>query len=269
MRKLFLATVALTGMLIAYYQILSFKDYSPSIIDQIQENNLEEAPLESSTLKIIKSINEQKNIVKTLQNREFSIKLYQNNMKFNAKAMFYYEKPKLFHMEVWHAITGKEVEIGSNSEYFWFYSKRIDPPSLYYAKHTDSHLTNLKAPLHPEWMMQSLNVDQIDVSKITKILKTSNTICVVQSAPESIGSNFIIKTVIEESTKFVKAKALCDSGDNVVCETIYSDQTIEIIWKQERIRMILDMSKNIQNKSISKDFWAFPNYRYKINMAET
>lgn len=59
---------------------------------------------------------------------------------------------------------GREVQVGSNDKEFWFYSKRMDVPGLYYAKHEDLYKTRLKAPFHPLWMMQGLGVEPVSFS---------------------------------------------------------------------------------------------------------
>jgi hypothetical protein len=62
------------------------------------------------------------------------------------------------------ALTGSEVDLGSNEELFWFWVKRSEPPALYFARHEQfvGGPAQRMLPIEPQWLLDALGFAQFD-----------------------------------------------------------------------------------------------------------
>ena len=60
------------------------------------------------------------------------------------------------------AIASTEADLGSNSQEFWFYMKRNDPPDLFYCAYNDLPTAQIKLPLQPDWIAEALCVQEMN-----------------------------------------------------------------------------------------------------------
>jgi hypothetical protein len=64
---------------------------------------------------------------------------------------------------------GDEADFGSNSERFWFWMRRNNPPWVFTARHADMNAVGqrLQIPFHPDWIMEALGVVPLNPNNIT------------------------------------------------------------------------------------------------------
>ncbi len=78
-----------------------------------------------------------------------------------------YERPRNFRLTAGIALTGgTEVDLGSNSELFWFWVKQNEPPALYYCRH-DQYVNSAARqilPIDPTWIGDALGLVQLNPS---------------------------------------------------------------------------------------------------------
>lgn len=78
------------------------------------------------------------------------------------------ERPRRFRLRAGTALTGPEVDLGSNDELFWFWVRRSNlsalPPALYFCRHDEYLRSNARQviPLNPEWLIDSLGLTRFD-----------------------------------------------------------------------------------------------------------
>lgn len=67
------------------------------------------------------------------------------------------------------SVVGTEVDLGSNSDRFWFWSKRNEPSYVLTASHEQTAIAQqrMQLPFEPDWLMEALGVIPIDESKLT------------------------------------------------------------------------------------------------------
>lgn len=68
------------------------------------------------------------------------------------------QRPGRFHLVAGTAITGDEVDMGSNDELFWFWVKRNEPPALFYARHDQfaGSAAQQLMPIEPQWLLDAM-----------------------------------------------------------------------------------------------------------------
>lgn len=73
------------------------------------------------------------------------------------------DRPLRFRLRGETAITGTEIDLGSNDELFWVWAKRNDPPDIYFARHAEfSPGANGVLPVPPAWLIEALGLVELD-----------------------------------------------------------------------------------------------------------
>ncbi len=74
------------------------------------------------------------------------------------------ERPQRFRLIADTSITGTELDLGSNDEFFWMWAKRNDPPAVFYGRHDQFAQTNAAhiLPVKPTWLAQAMGVVNLD-----------------------------------------------------------------------------------------------------------
>ncbi len=72
------------------------------------------------------------------------------------------QRPGRLRLQASTAITGAEVDLGSNDERFWFWVKRNEPPALYFARHEQFVGSSAQQvmPIDPQWLIDALGLSQ-------------------------------------------------------------------------------------------------------------
>ena len=68
------------------------------------------------------------------------------------------QRPGRFHLVAGTALTGDEVDMGSNDDHFWFWVKRNEPPAMFYARHDQfaGSAAQQLMPIEPQWLLDAI-----------------------------------------------------------------------------------------------------------------
>jgi hypothetical protein len=71
-------------------------------------------------------------------------------------------RPNNLRFQASTALTGPEVDLGSNDELFWFWVKRNDPPNVYFSRHDQfvGSAAQQLLPIEPRWLLDALGFMQ-------------------------------------------------------------------------------------------------------------
>jgi hypothetical protein len=74
------------------------------------------------------------------------------------------ERPLKFRLQAGTAVSGSEIDLGSNPEHFWFWVRRNEPPALYFCRH--DQFANSAAPqmlpVDPNWIGDALGLVELN-----------------------------------------------------------------------------------------------------------
>lgn len=184
-----------------------------------------------------------------------------------------YEKKIKFRM-ISESIFGTELDIGSNDQYFWFWSKRMKPSALFYAKHEDLKNTRLRTPFNPNWMIELLGVSNID--KNCSYFEYKNDLVVSEIVTDNFGNVINKLRLIDRNKKSCIAHFLYDKNMNPIIsaeikefyaiEDCFLPKKIEIFWYEENIKSVWNLSEPKINLHISSDKFIVPNISPKIDL---
>jgi hypothetical protein len=83
----------------------------------------------------------------------------------NANLAF--QRPRGFRLRADTALSGPEVDLGSNETIFWFWVRRDSQPAMYFCRH-DQFATSAARqvlPVEPDWLAQALGLVSFDASE--------------------------------------------------------------------------------------------------------
>jgi len=74
------------------------------------------------------------------------------------------ERPRRLRIQAGLALTGPEVDIGSNDELFWIWMQRNQPPAVYFCRHDQysASAAHQQMPIDPEWLIEALGLVTFD-----------------------------------------------------------------------------------------------------------
>lgn len=244
----------ITLLLLIYLKPGTIKTHKPLLL-QPEHLITEASPVYKD---IVNNINSQYSTIKNIIYPEVSINL--EGIKLESKIL--YEKKLRFHMSN-RSFLGKEADIGSNDEYFWFWSKRLDPPAIYYAKHSDLSQTRLKTPFHPLWMMEILGINPILGDY--KIFQHQNNLAVVQRTISVMNEPVKRIYLINPEKMAILGHYIYDDKDQLVVsaeildfykiDKLYFPKLLLIKWPEEDVELTWKLNTPIINTTIDKDNW--------------
>lgn len=185
----------------------------------------------------------------------------------------FYEKKIKFRM-IGKSVFGTELDIGSNDQYFWFWSRRMKPSALFYAKHEDLKNTRLRTPFNPNWMMEILGIS--DIGQNCSCFNYKENLVFSEVATDNFGNIINKLKLVDKNKKTCLAHFLYDKNMNpiisaeikefYVVEDCFLPKKIEIFWYEENIKSIWYLSEPKINSRISSDNWIVPNLSPKIDL---
>ena len=227
------------------------------------------APIPNNkALDLVKKLNQKNSKIKSFYSDDIRIKI--EKVPFKLRAFLCYEKKQNFRMIV-KSVVGRELDIGSNSKLFWFWSRRMEPPTLNYADYRDLYKTCLKTPLHPLWLMESLGINEIPLN--TTVSQKGKYITISEPRQSTMNTMAVKKTVIDAEKMLIVGHYLFESGVLISSAEVteFSNglpKTMVIIWHSENVTMYWNLQNTTINQEINPSNWIMPNMKNKINLAE-
>ena len=171
---------------------------------------------------------------------------------------------------------GNEVDLGSNDERFWVWSRHLDP-AFVTCKHENMDVARkeLGVPFEPEWLMEALGVAPLPASGVTMETDPSNKhVRLVQQVVTAHGLP-LRKVVLVNLTKgrgIVVEHSLYDYDGKRIALAKLSGHHLDkatgavlphrviLDWPQTQMSMTMDLGKiQINPASIPAQIWAMPD----------
>lgn len=260
----YLIIIILISIILISYNQKSIKspnylEENKPILNQISKENT------SKIIKIIEDINKKN---EKIQNLTSKINIHLNQkISINVFGNLYFEKEKNFRMNIFSNF-GKELDIGSNENLFWFWSKNSD---LYYSEHKNLNQTRLKTPLNPNWLLESLTIMELKKENI-EYGKFKNFFIILQKRKGIQNEIVTIATLINPETKRIIGNYLYNQSGKMVASAeineFYEDipKKIFITWYEEGITMEWILYDYKINIPINKNIWELPKINSPINI---
>jgi hypothetical protein len=78
------------------------------------------------------------------------------------------ERPGRFRLTAGTAVSGQEVDLGSNDELFWMWVRRNQPPAVYYCRHAQFANSNIRQvmPVEPTWLLSAIGIVDLNPADV-------------------------------------------------------------------------------------------------------
>lgn len=167
---------------------------------------------------------------------------------------------------------GKEVDLGSNDERFWVWSRRMDP-AFVTCRHENMETARqqLGIPFEPNWLMQALGVEpllaagmkmEIDPSKRQARLVEEVTTAHGRPLRRTVLVDLKLGCVVEYSLyNYDGARvALARLSGHETTDGVVLPHRVLLDWPQNQMAMAMDLGKiQVNPHSIPSEIWQMPN----------
>ncbi len=184
------------------------------------------------------------------------------------------ERPGRLRLQASTAITGPEVDLGSNDELSWFWVKRNEPPALYFARHDQfaQSAAQQVMPIEPGWLLDALGFAQFIPTDFHEgpINHNDGTVeirSVVQSRIGTLTKNtvidarraWILKQHIYDARGTLLASAVARSHQYYPTANVSLPQEIEIQLPVAQLSLSIDVGTvQVNQPGLNPALWQIP-----------
>ncbi len=129
------------------------------------------------------------------------------------------QRPGRIRLQASTAITGPEVDMGSNDQLFWFWVKRNEPPALYFSRHDQfvGSAAQQVMPIDPKWLLDAIGMSQFSPNDQHQgPLPHGDGTLEVRSIIQSPTGTLTKSTVIDARRAWVMEQHIYDSGGQLM-----------------------------------------------------
>jgi hypothetical protein len=193
------------------------------------------------------------------------------------RANLAFQRPERFRLRAQYTMMGTELDVGSNDELFWFWTKRDQPPAMYFCRH--DQFANCQArqmlPLDPAWLIEALGVAEFDPSLPhqgpTPLPNGRLRIDTIRNTPEGPVAKV---TIVDGSQGWILEQSVYDARGRRVARSVASQHrrdpasglvmpmVVQIECPTAQLNMRIDLG-NVQINRLSGDcssLWSMPSY---------
>lgn len=236
-------------------------------------NQKEKIVQESIVSPYLKKLNNRNKSINSFVCDQLTVRINKDGSHFKLKGEMFYEKDRNFRLRV-YSLFGTELDMGSNDQQFWVWSKRMKPKStMFFANHNDLYKTRLRTPFVPLWIMGVLGFNVIEPEKINIYAETNDYLVIAKRVISPTGESLIKKIYINKKINLIVAYHLNNlNGETITVTQIEYDNTnlkrIYIKWYEENIEMDFNFFDYLINTKVNPEIFELPDYKNKIDMGK-
>jgi len=266
--------ILVLGLLCVFSWLCLTRQDSPRYLSEGQILQEPSQPISPEiTIPVVEEINARNRELGAVMYMQINLRLRDGAFRARLGGSLTYEKPKNFSLDLWRG-SSKELRLGSNDTYFWFWSKRMDPPAIFYCKHTDVSKSRLRPVFYPAWIIESLGVDEISL-KDAQIELTDQYCKIIHTR-----NSFKKTTLIDRHKKVIVGHYLHDNERLLVSSEILDWESfsgfifptkMRVIWYEENVTLDWDLLRpgyRLDSYPPMYRSWKVPQGDLMIDMSE-
>jgi len=184
------------------------------------------------------------------------------------------QRPSRLRLQASTAITGPEVDMGSNDELFWFWVKRNEPPALYFSRHDQfvGSAAQQVMPIDPKWFLDAIGMAQFSPNDQHQgPLPHGDGTLEIRSIIQSPTGTLTKSTVIDARRAWVLEQHIYDSGGQLMvssrasrhrfypAEGVSLPQEIEVRVPAMQLSLSIDVGSVLLNQVAENPvLWSLP-----------
>jgi hypothetical protein len=183
-------------------------------------------------------------------------------------------RPGCVRLQASTALTGPEVDLGSNDELFWFWVKRNQPPQVYFARHsqTAGSAAQQLMPIDPQWLLDALGMAEFKpTDRHEGPLPIDKNRVEIKSYVQSATGPLVKRTVVDAHKAWVLEQHLYDGAGTLLASAVAKShryypetgvslpQQIEIRIPPAELAMSIDVGTVELNRLVNNpQMWTLP-----------
>lgn len=180
----------------------------------------------ATAAEVVAAVNQNTSRVRTYSTNNASIRLLGMPGLPALSGNIAAEMPSRFRLRAGTTFTGGEVDLGSNEELYWMWSKRNDPPGVYFARHAQ-HAGSAAAqmlPIEPAWLSDALGLVQLDPN-VAYVGPTPRADGSLELRSQSQGPTGLIErvVVVDPTYAWVKEQHVYDGVGSLLASAVAED----------------------------------------------
>ena len=195
----------------------------------------------------------------------------------SLRASVVFERPRRFRLRAETALTGAEIDLGSNDELFWIWVRRNEPPALYYCRHDQFAASPARRtlPIDPDWLVEALGIAELDPALPHqgpfRLEGGKLAVHTVRETPDGLTTKV---TVIDGRRGLVLEQHLYDAGGKLLASAVTSrhrqdplsgltmPKVVDIYFPAADLRLRIDLGNVQINRPLAAatDVWRMPSY---------
>jgi hypothetical protein len=188
-----------------------------------------------------------------------------------------FQRTRLLRLRAETALTGPEVDLGSNEQVFWFWVRHNQPPGVYFCRHDQFTTSRARQmiPIEPDWLIDALGVTLLDPQlphqgpfpvaggrslQIRTILDTAEgpitKVTVIDAA-----SALIMEQHLLDARGQVRASAAAEGHRRDALTGLWMPAAVQVNCPSARFAMKVNLGNvEINRLAANPELWVMPNY---------
>ena len=183
-----------------------------------------EVLMTGSTLdQIIAAVNQNASRIQNYQTTNATITVPGDAMMPALRGNIAAERANKLRLQASTALTGPEVDLGSNDELFWFWVKRNDPPAVYFSRHDQfvGSAAQQLLPIEPRWLLDALGFMEFAPNDFHEgPVPRGNDIVEIRSVIQSRIGTLSRNTVIDAKRAWVLEQHIYDGRGTLLASAV-------------------------------------------------
>jgi hypothetical protein len=188
------------------------------------------------------------------------------------------ERPGRVRITAGTAITGQEMDLGSNDQLFWMWVRRNQPPAVYYCRHDQFANSAIRQmmPIEPSWLLSAMGMTEIDPASVVDgpLPRGDGTVEIRSTMPSASGvlqrvtviearrAWVIEQHVYDPTGQTLLASAVAETHQYYPIEQVSLPQRISLRLPTAGLALKIDMG-TVQINQLSGDssqLWTMPAF---------
>ncbi len=188
-----------------------------------------------------------------------------------------FERPKRLRIQASVAMSGQELDFGSNDMLFWIWNRRLPEKEMYYCRHDQFPTCPVRnlVPIEPDWIVEAIGIVEFLPTDLHEgPVPTEDGHLAIISRRQTASGQFVKRTVIDAQTAWVLRQEMYSPQNELVALATSSDhrydkntgihyaRRVEVKFQGSEGKVILDLGTPTFNTTMPFNSATFqlPNF---------
>ena len=188
-----------------------------------------------------------------------------------------FERPKRLRIQSSVAMSGQELDFGSNDMLFWIWNRRLPEKEMYFCRHDQFPTCPVRnlVPIEPDWIIEAIGIVEFLPTDLHEgPVQTEDGHLAIISRRQTATGQFVKRTVIDAKTAWVLRQEMYSPQNELVALAISSDhrydnntgvhyaRRVEVKFQGSKGKVILDLGTPTFNTTMpfNSAMFQMPNF---------